>query len=359
MVNFITSKRDAGRASWLELFIPPGAVIGALLVGSGAIALAGASPLQAYLILLQGAFGSLDNLAETLVRTSPLLFAGLGISIGIRCGLWNIGAEGQLYLGALIVTWLGITLTGWPSYFLLPLSVVLSFAAGGAWAAIPGLLKARLGGSEIISTIMLNYVAIYGVSYLVSGPLQEAQKVFPQSPPIPVEAHLPIMISGTRLHAGIVLALVSAVAVYILLWKTTLGYEIRAVGHNPEAARYAGIKVGRKVVIAMLLSGGLAGFAGMGEILGLHHRLLAFFSPGYGYTAIAVALLGRLHPLGVVLAAMLFGVLEVSSGAMQRYAGVPVQVVYIIEGLVILFLLAGEYLYRSYSRALAVRIRRA
>lgn len=345
------------RGSALAILTPPSAVAGALAVGSGLILLAGASPLVAYKALIDGAFGSLYSLSETLVRAHPLLLAGLGVTIAIRCGVWNIGAEGQLYLGALMATWLGITLTTWPPALLIPLAIVASFLAGGFWAMIPGVLKAKRGVSEIINTIMMNYVAIFGVSYLVTGPLQEARRVLPQSPPIAEVAQLPIIVSGTRLHMGVILALISAVAVYIILWKTTLGYEIRAVGSNPEAARYGGISVGRKVVTAMTISGGLAGLAGMGEILGIHHRLISAFSPGYGYTAIAVALLGRLHPLGVVLAAILFGILEVGSGTIQRTAGVPVQVLYIIQGLVILFLLLGEFLHRSYIRTALLRLR--
>lgn len=344
---------------FLNIVTPPAAVLGALALGSAVILVAGASPVAAYRTLAEGAFGSLDSFAETLVRTSPLLFAGLGVGLAIRCGVWNIGAEGQLYMGALVATWFGITFTGLPSYLIIPMAVVASFAAGGIWGVIPGWLKAKMGVSEIINTIMMNYIAIFFVSYLVTGPMQEANRIFPQSPTISQAAQLPILVSGTRLHSGIVMGLASAIMVYLLIWRSTLGYEIRAVGLSPEAARSSGINVAKNVILAMLFSGGLAGMGGMVEILGLHHRLLSSFSPGYGYTAIAVALLGRLHPLGVVLAAFLFGILQVSGSAMQRTAGVPIHVVYIIEGLVVLFLLVGEFLHRSYALALSLRLRRS
>jgi len=320
----------------------------ALVVSAALILLAGASPWVAYASLFEGAFGSVSSVAETIAKAVPLMLVGLGITIAFRCKVWNIGGEGQLIVGAIVATWMGIALGRMPAPLLLPSIVALAFLAGALWGAMAGVLKARLEVNEVIVTIMMNYVAIYGLNYLVRGPMRDPTIAggFPQSPRIAPSAELPRLIPATRLHAGVLIALLGAVLVYVFLFRTPLGYEVRAVGANPRAARYGGINVTRNIVLAMFLSGGLAGIAGAGEICGLHFRLLDGISTGYGYTGIVVALLGKLHPFGVILAAFFFGAMVVGMEAMQRTIGTPFALVLAIEGLVVLFMLSGEVLTR-------------
>jgi len=322
------------------------AVFMALALGSILIVMAGANPLVAYRALFYGAFGSVHNLAETVVKAVPLLLVGLGITIAYRCKVWNIGGEGQLIVGAIAATWLGLALGWMPATLLLPLIVVSSFLAGALWGGAAGALKAKLEVNEVIVTIMMNYIAIYWLNYMVRGPMKDPTIAggFPMSPLISPAAEFPRLIRGTRLHAGLLLALLGVVLTYVFLFKTSWGYRVRAVGANPEAARYGGINVLGSVLLAMSLSGGLAGLAGAGEICGLHHRLLDGISTGYGYTGIVVALLGKLHPFGVILAAFFFGAMVVGMEAMQRTIGTPFALVIAIEGLVVLFSLVGDVL---------------
>jgi ABC-type uncharacterized transport system permease subunit len=322
------------------------AVALALGLVAGFIAVIGSNPLQAYQALLKGSLGSTNGIAETLVRTTPLLLAGLGVTIAFRCGIWNIGAEGQIYMGALGATAVGLYAPPLPIGIHLPLVIVAGFVAGGLWGALPGFFKARWNVNEIITTIMMNYLAINLVSYMVAKPMKDPSRMIPvpQTAELARSAWLPILIPTTRAHAGIFLAAAMAIVVYFLLWKTTLGYEIKAVGANPIAARHGGISVGRSIVLAMFLSGGLAGLAGASEISGVLHYLLDGFSPGYGNLAIAVALFGGLHPLGVTFSALFFGALMVGSDAMQRAVGVPSTTVFFIQGLVIIFVLARKVL---------------
>ena len=332
----------------MRILAPILTVAMAFACGALLILLAGASPRVAYAALLDGAFGSVASMAETIAKATPLMLVGLGITIAYRCRVWNIGGEGQLIMGAIVAAWLGIALGGLPALLLLPAIMALGFLAGALWGAIAGTLKATLRVNEVIVTIMMNYVAIYFLNYLVRGPLRDPTIAggFPQSPRIAASAELPRLIPATRLHAGVLMALLSAALVHVLLFKTPLGYRIRAVGANPEAARYGGINVVRSVILAMFLSGGLAGLAGASEICGLHYRLLDGISTGYGYTGIVVALLGKLHPLGVILAALLFGAMVVGMEAMQRAIGTPFALVLAIEGLVVLFSLVGDVLIR-------------
>jgi simple sugar transport system permease protein len=329
-----------------SILVTFGSVLLAFAVGACFITFSGINPLFAYGALIKGAFWGIDNLSETVVKLIPLLLTGLGVAFPLKCRTFNIGAEGQLYAGALVATWMGLSLR-LPHIPFVILLAVGGFLGGGVWGAIPGWLKARWGVSEIINTIMMNYIAIFLVTYVVRGPLQEARRVFTQTDPIAEAARLNLLIPGTRLHMGILIGLFCAVIVYIIFWKTPLGFHLRTVGENPEAAWYAGISISRHTVFSMFMGGGFAGLAGMVEITGIHHRLLAGFSPGYGYSAIAVALLGKAHPLGIILTAFFFGGLRQGAGSMQRLAQVPVTVVYLLEGLVILFILSGEYFFES------------
>jgi simple sugar transport system permease protein len=334
------------RSGWLSLFSTVGAVALALLLVGGLIAVMNVSPLQAYEAMWRGAFGTRNGLAETMVRTTPLLLAGLGVVIAFRCGLWNIGAEGQLYAGALGATLAGVYLPPLPPVIHLPLVMLAGFVFGALYGALPGVMRAYRGANEIVTTIMLNYLAIFAVSFLVNGPLRDSNQLLPQpqSFAMAVTARLPKILAGTRANAGIFIALIAAVVVYILLWKTVPGFRIRIVGQNPTAARFGGINVKRYIVLAMALSGGMAGLAGMAEVAGVRGYLIPNLSLNYGYTAIAVALLGGLHPVGVVLSSLFFASLAVGADGLQRSVGVPTATVLIIQGLVLIFVLGRQVL---------------
>lgn len=322
---------------------PPAAAVGiALAVSAVMVAVAGGDPLLALGALGDGAFGSLDSLSEVGVNTCPLLLSGLAVAVAFRTGIWNVGAEGQLLGGAMATAWLGTALPSVPVWLGVPLVLLASAAAGGLWAACAALLKVRRGVDEVISTIMLNFIALALLSYLVHGPLQEASGAYPQSDPIVATVRLPRLLPSFRIHAGLPVAVAVTVAVAILLSRSVLGYEMGIVGGNREAARLAGIRVDRTLLAAFVLSGALAGLAGGVEVSGVTYRLYERLSPGYGFTGIAVALLGCLRPGGVAIAALFFGALEAGSNAMQRVAGVSSVLVLVIQAIVILVLIAFE-----------------
>jgi len=330
-----------------RIAFPALSVIGALLLGALFITLSGHDPVAAYTVLFIEAFGSVSGITDTLVKAAPLLLAGVGLVVAYKSSIWTIGAEGQLLMGALASVWLGLTLTDVPGYLLIPLIMVASFLAGAGLAMIAGVLKTKIGVNEIITTLMLNNIAYYFILYLVSGPMKTPEVGYNQTRIISPQAFLPILIADTRLHAGVLLAIVAAVFIYVLVERTSLGYKIKAVGYSPKAARYAGISIPQNILIVMFVSGGLAGLAGMGEVLGVHHLLMVDISPGYGYTAILVALLARLNPIATIASAFLFAGLLNGSVAMQRGAGVPSSLVQIIQALVVIFVLASEYMTRE------------
>jgi general nucleoside transport system permease protein len=317
------------------------ALTGALIVSGVIIAASGSNPATAFAAVVSGAFGSLDSLSEVGVKACPLLLAGLAIAVSFQAGVWNIGAEGQLLMGALAMAALGTRGGRWPAWLDLTADLGLAAAVGAAWAGIAGQLKLRRNVNEVISTIMLNFIALGLVSYLVQGPLMEAGGRYPQTDPILAELWMP-RLAPYRVHLGLLIALVAAVALQILLYHTVPGYEMRAAGLNPVAARLAGIDVDRRLLLALMLSGALAGLAGGIEVSAVTRRLYERFSPGWGFTAIAVGLLGRLSPAGVVVAALFFGALDAGSNAMQRVAGVSSVLVSVIQATVILFLVALE-----------------
>lgn len=313
-------------------------VLGAFALGALLILLIGANPIQAYQALFHAAFGSVNGFAETMVKACPLLLAGLGIAVAYRAKFWNIGAEGQIYAGGITAAAVGIYVKGLPPAIHLPLTLLAGMAGGGFWGLIPGLLKAKLKVNEVITTLMLNYIVILLSAFLVHGPMRDLSSGITISPQLEHAAWLPTVIPRTRFHLGIIIAIAAAVVIWLVLQKTVLGYQIRAVGDNQRAARVAGISVEGTIVLTMILSGALAGLAGAAEVSGIQHRLVEEFSPGYGYLAIAVALLANLNPVGVIFSSVLFAALINGADAMQRAAAVPVPVIYVIEGLVILFI---------------------
>ncbi len=321
-----------------------GALALTAVVAAGALWAGGYDPVEAFTALVGGALGSFDALFSiTLVRSVPLILTGLAVALAFRGGVWNIGAEGQLYAGAVAGVWVGIHGGGLPSSVLLPLLLLSSAVAGSAWAAVPMLMKLRLGVGEVITTLLMNFVAIDLTAYAVHGPLQESRHVFPQTDPIVAAAHLPILVSGTRLHAGFALAALLAVLLWAFFRWMPLGFAVRAVGAAPEAARVSGrMNAGRVVRAVFLGSGALAGLAGGVEVAGVTYALYEGLSPGWGYTAIAVALLAGLDPGFVVLTGIFFGMLEGGAGAMQRTAGIPSVWVNAVEALVILSVLAVD-----------------
>jgi simple sugar transport system permease protein len=293
----------------------------------------GASPLTAFLALVQGGLGNVYSVGITVVRGVPLIFAGLSVAIAFRAGLFNIGAEGQLQMGALAGTLVALQ-TG-----SLWLALLLGTAAGAATGGLVGVLKATRGVNEIITTIMLNFIAIELVNHIVSGPFMERDAPHPATPAVALSARLLPIVPGTRIHAGALLAILAAIGAYALLTRTTLGFRLRAVGANPEAARHAGIRVEASLVIAMALSGAIAGLGGIIEILGIQYRLGNEWSSGWGFQGIAVAFLAGGRPLGVILVGLFFGFLVAGSTNMQAVSGVPASVVWLIQSLPVLVLI--------------------
>ncbi|WP_394844214.1 ABC transporter permease [Pendulispora brunnea] len=335
--------------------VPALAVVTAMALGAILIAVAGGDPLSAYSGMFEGSLGSPRAIAETLVWSTPYILTGLSVALAFQGGLFNIGAEGQLALGAVFAALVGYGLPGLvggsvPGVLHVPLTILAGGLAGAAWAGIPGWLKARTGAHEVISTIMLNYVALNAVSFLLNGPMKDPapDNVIARTPLIADSASLSPILSSFRLHWGFPLALLAAWGVAWMLKKTTLGFEIRTVGANPEAARYSGMHVGRTIVVSMALSGALAGAAGAIEVSALNHRHQLGFSQGYGFDAIAIALLGKTKPAGVVPAALLFGMMRSGAPRMQFLTQIPVDVISVIQALILLFVAADVMVRRLY-----------
>lgn len=339
--SFITWEKRLEPSRALAVVVPLAAVIMALGVAAVFLAATGYRPLQVYQDMLAGVLGSKYGLSETVVKAIPLMLAGLGVSVAFRMLLWNIGAEGQFYMGAFGASWVALTFPHLPAYVMLPAMFLAGMAMGGLWAVLPALPRAKWGVNEVITTLMLNYVAILWVDYLVYGPWKDPKGFnFPLTAPFSEAATLPT-IAGTRIHLGLVFALVAAVLLAVVLWRTRWGYEIRVIGESPRAARYAGIKIERNIILVMLLSGALAGLAGMSEVAGITHRLQHGISPGYGYTAIIIAWLAKLHPAAIVLVSFLFSALIVGGYSVQT-AGVPAATVSMLQGAILFFVLGGE-----------------
>jgi ABC-type uncharacterized transport system permease subunit len=350
------------RAKLSSLFdglLPVIATLAALAVGAIMLLVLGVNPLEAYAALWDGAFGSSNALAETLVKATPLLLVAIGICISFRGDVINIGGEGQMIVGAILATWVGLTFTSLPGWLVVTLALVAGFLGGAVWGGIPGFLKAYFNVNEILSTVMMNAIAVQMMNFLLRGPMidpsqaQLASKI-PQTARLLDIFRLPRLMP-TRLHLGALIAVILAVLVYILLWRTVLGYRIRAVGQNPHASRYAGINVKRYVVLALLLSGAFAGLAGAVQVYGVNYRMItdgsaSGFTGSAGFNGIVAALFGQLHPLWSIPASILFGALLVGANKMQRVVQVPSALVIALNGLVVVFVVSSEFWRRRRQR---------
>jgi simple sugar transport system permease protein len=344
------------RSALDAMLIPMLAILTAVILGGIIIAIVRGNPFLAYYGLIDGSFGSAKALSETAVWATPYIFGGLAVALAFKGGLFNIGAEGQLALGATFAALIGYALPSWlgfeiPAIIHLPLTIIVGMAAGMFWAAIVGFLKAYTGGHEVINSIMMNYIALNTISFLLNGPMKDSSptNVIARTPLIAEGARMPAIFDGLRIHWGFVLALLGAYLVWWMLNKTTLGFEIRTVGANPDAAKYAGINVKRTIILTMALSGMLAGLAGAIEVTGLNYRHELGFSIGYGFDAIAIALLGKSHPLGVVLASILFAAMRNGATRMQFLTQMPVDLISMLQALILLFVAADaiiRYIYR-------------
>ena len=308
----------------VTLLYPVGAVAATLVITSLLVLVAGASPFSVFYLVARGAAGSQFALLETLTRSTPLIFTGLAVAVAFRARLWNIGAEAQLYVGGIVTVVLGTGALPLPAFLLIPIIMVVAMAGGALMLLGPAVLKTRFGVDEVVTTLLLNFIVLLFVSMLLEGPLKDPMGLgWPQSSKVIAEAQLPRIIQGKRLHYGFVIAIVSALIVWVIMKKTTLGYEMRAVGHNPQAAGFAGIPVNRVLMKTALLSGGLAALAGFSEVSGLKGNLTLDLSPGYGYSGIVVAMLAMLNPVGVVVSAIFVAGIFVGADAMSRAAQVP------------------------------------
>lgn len=313
----------------------------ALLVGAIFIKINGFNPWEIYVTMFKGSFGSVYGLSETVVKSIPLMLAGLGVAIASRMLLWNIGGEGQIYMGAFAAGWVALFGPQLPAVFMIPLVLLAGFIGGALWSFIPAFLRAKMGVNEIITTLMFNYIAILWMDYLVFGPWRDPNGFNqPLTAKFPASAMLPVL-PGTRIHLGVLLALAAAVILYFVLMRTRWGYEVRVTGESQNAARYAGMNTTRNIILVLMLSGGLAGLAGTVEVTGVLGRLQQGISPGYGYTAILIAVLAKLNPFSVVLVSFLFGGLLVG-GYTAQTIGVSMAIVYMLQGAIIFFVLAGE-----------------
>src|SRR3989454_4930323 len=334
-----------------EILFPLVAVLAAFLIGAIIVLVIGDSPVETYRLLIGSAFSWPDGIGYTLFYATPLIFTGLAVMVALRCGLLNIGAEGQLYVAAFATAWVGITFAHLSAWILLPLVCLAALLGGSIWGAIPGVLKARFGSHEVINTIMLNFIAVALVSYFTQYHYKTPGDAIMETSQIGAGAHIarlgrfiPGLPERIPLNLAFILALICCLLVYLFLWRTKWGYELRATGASPTAAEYGGISIRKQIIIAMTISGSLAGMVGINEVLGYRYRYYDGFSDNYGFTGIAVALLGRNHPVGVVIAALLFGVLQRGGIYVDGFSEhVTKDIVQVLQGTIILFVAAEAF----------------
>ncbi len=339
-----------------KVAVPVVSAIAALVIGIFIIELTGNNAMEAYSYMFRGAFGSMNNICELFVIAVPLILTGLAVAFAYRSGVFTIGVDGQLLMGAICAAWFVDTFSSLPGIALMIGGMLTGMVAGAVWGAIAGALKAYRGVNEIVSTLLMNYIALYLVDYLYTVALAAESSKIPQTEKIVDAAKLPVLVDGTRLHIGIIIALVCAVIVYYVLFKTEWGMKFRAVGINPVAAKCNGISVTKYMVMSMAVSGAIGGLAGTIELLGTQYRIQSGFCTDYGFDGIAVALIGQLHPVGVVLAALFFAALNVGSNSMELMTSVPSSIADIIQSIIILFVVAGSVLVeRNFLKKLALK----
>ncbi len=317
------------------------AVAAAFIIGAIVLVVTGHGPLEAYGTMLIGAFGDIYGIGQTLTQATPILFTALAFLLSFKCGLFNLGAEGQLLIGGFFAAVVGISFNGLPAIIHLPLALLAGVLGGALWALIPAILKAKLGAHEVITTMMSSYVALYVTSYFVNYPFKAPGWVS-QTIPVAASAELPRLLPVTQLSAAFVLSIAASAATVYLLERTTIGYEIRAIGLNPAASENAGISTKKGIIFALAISGAIAGIGGAGEVLGVHRRFIDGFSPGYGWDGLAVALIGGLNPLGSIAAAILFGAIRSGGINMNVSTGVPLDIINMLQALVVLFVAAPK-----------------
>lgn len=328
----------------MEIMVPLVAVVMAFAVCGLFLFLSGKDPVNAYSKMFFGVMTSY-GMTESILKAIPLMLAALGLGLAFRMQLWNIGGEGQLYMGAFAATGVALYMPHQPAWLVLPLMMLAGSLAGGAWALLTAIPRAYIGVNETITTLMLNYVAIFWVDYLVYGPWRDPEGFnFPLTATFGQGAVLPTL-GGTRIHLGLILGLIMAVVLYVVIYRTKWGYEVRIIGESEQAARYAGMNIRRQIILVMFVSGAICGLAGMSEVSGLLHRLRPGFSPGYGYTAIIVAWLAKLNPMVTVIVAVLFGALE-TGGYIIQTSGISATMVSVLQGTLLFFVLGGERLVR-------------
>ena len=336
---------------WFRALIPVASILVTFLLTSGFVLAYGANPLQAVYYFLIDPLSNPVRLIEVFVKTTPLLLTGIAVTFAFSGGYWNIGVEGQLYMGATAATAIGLQMHNVPAWIALPLIIVGGVLAGMAWATLPALMKVRLKIDEVVTTLLLNYVAIFFVSALLNGPWRDPISQWPQSPEIAASAIFPRLIPRSRLHLGFILALLVLLGVWYVLSRTSFGLKMKAVGFNIEAARFSGINVERTLLVVALISGGIAGLAGASEIAGIHFHLIDAISPGYGYTGIIIATLGALNPVGVSLAAVFIGLIDTGAQTVSRALGVPIYLGDVLQATLLLVTL-GMLLLQSYRISL-------
>jgi simple sugar transport system permease protein len=323
------------------MLVPAGAIAITLLLAAIPIKIAGGGLLVSYSSLFRGALGTRYNFLETCVKASPLILTGLSVAFAFRAKFWNIGAEGQLLAGAIAAAFVGVNFASLPSPVLILIITVSGFAAGGAWAMIPSFMKIRLKVDDVVSTLLLNYVMLNFMGFLLFGPMQQEGSSWPRSASIAEAARYPILLARSRFHFGIVISIAAIFVVWFINSKTAFGYEAKAIGANDRASSFGGIAKTKVMLLTALVSGGLAGLAGVGEVCAIHFHLLMDVSPGFGYSGIVIAMLARLHPVGVMLSAFFFSVIIVGAQSMSRITGVPTYIADVIQGMALLIMLVA------------------
>jgi simple sugar transport system permease protein len=336
----LTFERRYQSSVAFNLMLPVAAVAASLALCSGLILLGGANPLSAYAIIAKSSFGGKFAISETLAKAAPMILTGLAAAVAFRARFWNIGGEGQLLIGAMAAAYIGAQ-SALPVVSLIPLMLILGAAGGALGAMLPAFLKARFKVDDVVGTLMLNFIILYLMLALLSGPWKDTTTGWPDSPDILRAAEFPNLWRGTRLHLGVLIAGLAAIATWVMVRKTTLGFAIDAVGENPRAAHHAGHNVARVTMLTAAISGALAGLAGVGEVAGIHYQVMGSISPGYGYSGLVVAMLARLNPLGVVPAAIFLAAVTAGADEMSRQTGVPVFLADVIQGVTLLAMLVA------------------